>query len=386
MRVAAAVCSAVCVWFMSTCVTSPASAASPTISGCPVFPSDNIWNTPIDTLPVSSSSAAYINSIGASRGLHADFGSGLWDGGPIGIPYVVVGANQPKVSVTFDYADESDPGPYPIPANPPIEGGAGSTGDRHVLVLDSANGILYELWSAYPQANGTWHAGSGAVFNLKSNQLRPAGWTSSDAAGLPVLPGLVRYEEVAAGQINHAIRFTVQTTRKAYIWPARHYASSNTSTSVPPMGQRFRLRASFDVSIYPASAQVILKAMKKYGIILADNGSNWYISGAPDERWNNDDLARMSGVKGSDFEAVDESSLTVNPDSGQAVQASIPGDINGDHVVNLADLKLLIAAWNSHGGASPSGNWNPAADLDGDGQVVLGDLKILVTNWNGTGN
>lgn len=283
--------------------------------------------------------------------------------------------------MTFDYADESDPGPYPIPANPPIEGGSSSTGDRHVLVLDSTNGILYELWSAYPQADGTWQAGSGAIFNLKGNQLRPAGWTSADAAGLPILPGLVRYDEVAAGQINHAIRFTVQTTRKAYVWPARHYASSNTSTSVPPMGQRFRLRAGFDVTTYPARVQVILNAMKKYGIILADNGSNWYISGVPDERWNNDELARIGGVKGSDFEAVDVSSLMINPDSGQAVQTAITGDINGDGHVNVGDLQMLVAAWGAT--KTPlSGNWNPAADLNGDGSVNVGDLQLFVVNWS----
>jgi hypothetical protein len=298
-------------------VSSRLYASGPSIAGCEIFPADNIWNTPIDSLPVSASSAAYINSIGSATGLHPDFGSGLWDGGPIGIPYVVVSGDQAKVNVTFDYADESEAGPYPIPLNPPIEGGADSTGDRHVLVLDAANRILYELWSAYPQTNGTWHAGSGAIFHLDGNQLRPDGWTSSDAAGLPVLPGLVRYDEVAAGEIKHALRFTVQKTQRAYVWPARHYASSNTSTSLPPMGQRFRLRADFNVSGFPAAVQVILNAMKKYGLIVADNGSNWYISGVPDERWNNNDLATLGRVKGSDFEAVEISSLMVSSDSGQ---------------------------------------------------------------------
>jgi hypothetical protein len=291
--------------------------SGPGLAGCTFFPADNIWNTPVDSLPVAANSAAYIESIGPSRGLHPDFGSGLWDGGPIGIPYVVVDGSQAKVNVTFDYADESDAGPYPIPADVPIEGGAGSTGDRHVLIVDSTNCILYELYSAYPQPDGTWHAGSGAIFNLRSNELRPDGWTSCDAAGLPILAGLVRYDEVLAGEINHAIRFTVQNTRRAYVWPARHYASSNTSSSVPPMGQRFRLRSSFDVSGFPATVQVILVAMKKYGIIIADNGSNWYISGVPDERWNNDELATLRTVIGSDFEAVDTSSLMADPDSGQ---------------------------------------------------------------------
>jgi hypothetical protein len=288
----------------------------PATNGCSMFPADNIWNTPVDQLPVSAHSAAYIASIG-SGGMHADFGSGLWEGGPIGIPYVVVDASQPKVSVTFDYDDESDAGPYPIPPDAPIEGGADSDGDRHILILESTNCVLYELFAAYPQGDGTWRAGSGAIYVLTSNALRPAGWTSADAAGLPILPGLVRYDEVAAGQINHAIRFTVQRTQKAYVWPARHHASSNTSTSVPPMGQRFRLRADFDVSSYPASVQVILNAMKKYGLILADNGSNWYISGVPDERWNNDELATFRNVRGSNFEAVDVSSLMVDPNSGQ---------------------------------------------------------------------
>jgi len=292
--------------------------SGPTIAGCPILPADNIWNTRIDTLPVSPNSAAYINSIGPTRGLHADFGSGLWDGGPIGIPYVVIDGNQPKVAVTFDYDGESDPGPYPIPANPFIEGGPNATGDRHVLIVDADNAILYELYSAYPQPDGTWRASSGAIFNLNSNQLRPAGWTSSDAAGLPVLAGLVRYDEVLANEIKHAIRFTAQTTRRAYVWPARHYASSNTSPNVPAMGQRFRLRNGFDVSGFPPNVQVILNAMKKYGLILADNGANWYITGAPDERWNNDELATLANVKGADFEAVDATALMIDPDSAQA--------------------------------------------------------------------
>lgn len=289
------------------------------VGGCPMFPANNIWNTPIDTAPASPRSAAYINSIGPSTGLHADFGSGLWDGGPIGIPYAVVNGAQPKKAVAFEYADESDPGPYPIPDNPPIEGGPESEGDRHILIVDSTNCVLYELYSAYPQPNGSWRAGSGAVFGLTDNQLRPQGWTSADAAGLPILPGLVRYEEALSGEIRHAIRFTAQTTQRAYVWPARHYASSNTSQNVPPMGQRFRLRAGFDVSGFPPLVRTILNAMKKYGIILADNGSNWFISGAPDERWDNDELRTLRNVKGSDFEAVDVSSLMVNADSAEAI-------------------------------------------------------------------
>jgi hypothetical protein len=229
-----------------------------------------------------------------------------------------VPGTQPTVEVSFDYADESDPGPYPIPANAPIEGGPDSTGDRHVLVIDINNCILYELFSAYPQAGGTWSAGSGAIFNLTSNALRPAGWTSADAAGLPIFPGLARYDEVASGEINHALRFTAPQTRKAYVWPARHYASSLTGTKYPPMGQRFRLKAGFDISEFSPQNQVILKALKRYGMMLADNGSAWYISGVPDPRWNNDDLHDLDRVRGSDFVAVNVSSLMINPNSAAA--------------------------------------------------------------------
>lgn len=288
---------------------------------CDTFPADNIWNTRIDSLPVDPRSADYIATIGAGDGLHADFGSGLWDGGPIGIPYNMVAGSQPRVAVSFDYSDESDTGPYPIPADALIEGGPDSSGDRHVLVVDRDTCVLYELWNAWPQDDGSWQAGSGAVFDLKSHSLRPAGWTSADAAGLPILPGLVRYDEAAGGTINHAIRFTVQLTRKAYIWPARHYASSSTDLNRPPMGQRFRLKAGFDISGFSPVNQAILKALKIYGMFVADNGSDMYISGVPDERWNNDDLHKLQErVHASDFEAVDESSLVIDGDSGQARQ------------------------------------------------------------------
>jgi hypothetical protein len=286
---------------------------------CEVFPADNIWNTPVDNLPVDANSAAYINSIGPNSPLHPDFGSGDWppgSGSPIGIPYIMVPGTQPKVPVSFDYSDESDPGPYPMPANAPIEGGDQSDGDRHVVVIDSDNCILYELYYAFPQADGSWHAGSGAIFDLKSDALRPSGWTSADAAGLPIYPGLVRYDEVASGEILHALRFTAPQTRKAFIWPARHYASSLMGTQYPPMGQRFRLKASFDISTFSPQTQVILRALKRYGMILADNGSSWYISGTPDPRWDNDVLHELSQVAGSNFEAVNVSSLMVSPDSG----------------------------------------------------------------------
>lgn len=300
--------------------TSPP-GTGPTIAGCPQFPPDNIWNARVDTLPLDPNSNLYINTIGATTGLHADFGAGEWppgSGAPIGIPWTNVPGTQPQVPVTFDYEDESDPGPYPIPTNAPIEGGPNSDGDRHVLVVDRDHCVLYEMWNSWPNANGSWHAGSGAVFNLNSHALRPAGWTSADAAGLPVVAGLVRFEEVAAGQIRHAIRFTVPQTRRAYVWPARHYASTLTGTQYPPMGQRFRLKANFNLSGFAPEVQVILQAFKTYGIILADNGSAWYISGAPDARWNDDVLRQLNQVHGSDFEAVDVSSLMIDPNSGQA--------------------------------------------------------------------
>lgn len=277
--------------------------ANSDLNGNRPFPADNPWNKPVDKDPVDPNSAALIASIGTATGLHPDFGAN-WNGGPFGIPYVVVSGTQAKVPVTFDYADESDPGPYPIPPNAPIEGGAGSTGDRHVIVIDRDNWKLYELYAAYPGSPG-WTAGSGAIFDLNSNALRPAGWTSADAAGLPIFPGLVRYDEVVLRhEIRHALRFTVQTSRKAYVSPARHYASSNTSPNLPPMGMRVRLKSTFDITHYSANNQVILKALKTYGMIVADNGSNWYISGAPDARWNDDELSALKQVHGSDFEVV----------------------------------------------------------------------------------
>jgi hypothetical protein len=238
-----------------------------------------------------------------------DFGAN-WDGGPFGIPYVVVPASQPMVEVAFDYTSESDPGPYPIPSNAPIEGGASSTGDRHVIVVQPSSGKLYELYDAHPNADGSWHAGSGAIFNLATGALRPAGWTSADAAGLPILPGLVRYDEVASGVINHAIRFTVANTRKAYVSPARHYASSITSTALPPMGTRVRLQADFDISGYPQQARVILQAMKTYGMIVADNGSNWFVSGTPDPRWSDAQLNTLKNVPGTAFDVVTLGAVT----------------------------------------------------------------------------
>jgi hypothetical protein len=294
----------------------PANGTPTALGNCTLFPRSSYWYANVSTLPVHTSSASYITSIGATAGLKADFGSGLWDGGPIGIPYVVVPAGQPKVPVSFDYADESEPGPYPIPADAPIEGGAQSDGDRHILVVDQTDCTLYETWSTYPDGAG-WKAGSGAVFDLSSNALRPDGWTSADAAGLPILPGLVRYDEIAAGHIDHAIRITVPRTQKLHVWPARHDASSRTDPNLPPMGLWLRLRADFDTSGFPREAQIILEALKQHGAIVADNGSAWYMSGAPDERWNNDALATLRRVPGSAFEAIDATSLIANPNSGQ---------------------------------------------------------------------
>jgi hypothetical protein len=277
------------------------------LNGARPFPDDNPWNTPVNTLPVDPNSAKIIASIGPSDSLHPDFGTEP----TYGIPYVVVSGTTPTSSVTFDYYDESDPGPYPIPANPPIEGGAGSTGDRHILIIDRDNWKLYELYNAYPGTNG-WTAGSGAIFDLNSNALRPAGWTSADAAGLPIFPGLVRYEEVKEGVIRHAIRFTVRRSRHAYIAPATHYASSSTNDSLPPMGMRVRLKASFDLSGYPPQAQVILQAMKSYGMMVADNGSDWFFQGVSDPRWDDDDLDTIKGITGSNFEVVQMGTLTTN--------------------------------------------------------------------------
>lgn len=257
-------------------------------------------------MPVDPNSANLIASIGLNTGLHPDFGT-VFNGAPNGIPYVVVSGTQSPAPINYTaFGNQSDPGPYPVPPNAPIEGGPNSSGDRHVLVIDRDNWKLYELYRAFPLNGGvTWNAESGAIFDLNSNALRPAGWTSADAAGLPIFPGLVRYDEVfEQGEIKHALRFTVRFSRRGYVHPARHFASTNTSPNLPPMGMRVRLRASFDISGYSPRMQVILRALKKYGMMVADNGSNWYISGAPDPRWNDGELATLSNVKGSDFEVV----------------------------------------------------------------------------------
>ena len=300
---------------------SPTPTTNPA-SGCTYFPADHILNTPVDTLPLDSRSAAYINSIGPTRNLHPDFGT-FYEGSPIGIPFTTVPGNQPKVAINFTaYGNESDPGPYPIPRDAPVEGGPSSDGDRHVLVVDRDNCKLYELFRAFPKPNGAWDADSGAVFDLRSYALRPAGWTSSDAAGLPVMPLLVHYDEVQAGEIKHAIRFAVQRSRRAYVWPARHFASSLTDPNLPPMGQRFRLKADFDISGFHPQVQVILRAMKKYGIILSDHTSSGFIPiiGAHDPRWEDETLSQLKRVRFSSFEAVDVSGLMLDGNSGRARQ------------------------------------------------------------------
>ena len=287
-------------------VPAAVGAAPPQVAGCQVFPASSVWNKPVGSLPKAKRSGKIVKAIGAGKYLHADFGEGEWAGGPIGIPITVVDGSQPTSFVDFLYDDESDDGPYPIPTDVAIEGGPGADGDRHAIIVERDSCTLYELFNLRP---APWEAGSGAIWDLGSNALRPRGWTSADAAGLPILPGLARYDEVESGAIKHALRFTVERSRRAYIYPARHFASSATNRNLPPMGLRLRLRSDFRVGGFPYQARVILRALKRYGMIVADNGSSWYISGAPDERWNNDQLHTLHRVKGSDFRVVDTSKL-----------------------------------------------------------------------------
>ena len=305
MRPVAALVAAV-----SALALAPAPAEAASVGGCPVFPKNNPWNQRVDRLPVLRNSDEIVNSIGLQTTMHADFGSGLWDGGPIGIPFTTVARGQAKVPVSFEYADESDRGRYPVPPGAPIEGGRSADGDRHVIVVDRSRCRLYELYAAYPQGGGaSWTAGSGAIWNLRSNKLRARGWTSADAAGLPILPGLARYAEVKRGRIDHALRFTADRTRRAYIYPARHFASDLTDPNLPAMGQRLRLRWGYDISHFPRQARIVLKALKLYGMILADNGSSWYVSGAPDPRWSNTQLHTLDRIPGSAFEVVNTARL-----------------------------------------------------------------------------
>jgi PKD repeat protein len=363
------------------------------IGGVRIFPQDHVWNVPVDNLPVDARSADYVSTIGRTASLHPDFGADLDGTGPFGIPYTIVNNSVTKKAVTFDYEDESDPGPYPIPASPLIEGGPDSDGDRHILLVHTDEKKVYELYAAYKQPDGSWQAGSGAIFDLTGYGLRPDGWTSADAAGLAMLPGLVRYEEVEAGEITHAIRFTAKTTQQAYIWPARHYASSQTGLQYPPMGQRFRLRASFDTSGYPPQAKVILEALKKYGMILSDNGGAWFISGVPDSRWDDTALNTLKQVKGSDFEAVDESSLMIEVNSGKARTAAqapviLPGqtgaptdpdhdgifeDINGNGRKDFNDVVLFFDQLDWIAAHEPAA----AFDYNNNGRAEFSDIVLL---------
>jgi len=382
------------------CVTlsliGDAAWAAATIGGCPVVPSNNYWNTPVDTLPLHPSSATWVNSVGAATKLHHDWGNVLADN--YGIPYTTVTGSQPQVPITFPvggYADESDPGPFPIPPNAPIEGGSASDGDRHVLVVDTTNCILYELYYAFPQNNGaSWSVYSSAKFDLRSNALRPATWTSADAAGLPIFPGLVRWEEVAAGSIDHAIRFTAAAIwgRNAngieYLWPARHNSGSSTDSTRPPMGARFRLKASFDISHFDPRTQVILRAFKKYGLVLADGGSNWYFQGVSDTAWPDTVLDELKSVAGGNFEVVDTSVLQVSPDSGEAKA------INGGPAspINVQGLWWRAPANSESGwginvtqqGAILFATWF-TYDTDGTGLwlVMPNGAKTSDTSWSG---
>jgi hypothetical protein len=293
--------------------TNRSNVDSPHLGSCPVFPKDNVWNTPVDKLPKDARSQAYIQNIGTDKKLRADWGSDL----RYGIPFTEIPPGTKGSRVTFEYADESDLGNYPVPPNVPIEGGVTATGDRHAIFIDPRRCVLYEFFSAYQVDDTTWKAGSGIKVDMTSNAIREAGKGSADAAGLPIFPGLVRYDEIASGEINHALRFTVTHTQATFVWPARHKASRITDPNTPPMGERFRLRADFDISGYSKTNQVILKALKRYGMLLADNGASVFISGVADKRWDDDDLKKLGGVTAADLEAVDESSWQMLPESGR---------------------------------------------------------------------
>lgn len=294
------------------------------LNGFRPFTRSNLWNTDISSAPVDPNSDAIINFVGPSIGLHPDFGAGQYQGSIIGIPYSIVGGTQNPVNISFTaYGDESDPGPMPVPANAQIEGDpTPGNGDRHVLVLDNSNCFLYELYSAYPNSDGSWNAGSAAVWDLLADEQRPWTWTSADAGGLPIFPGLVRYDEVASGQIPHAIRFTLQNSRAAMVPPASHWAANSSNTLAAPMGMRLRLKASYDISQFSTNVQVILTALKKYGMIMADNGSSMYISGTPDDRWDNNDLHNLGQVPASAFEVVQMNPIYT---ASNEPQGSAPG-------------------------------------------------------------
>ena len=345
------------------CAALPPHAAPPTVGGCQVFPANNYWNTPIDQLPVHASSAAWVNMIGMTKKLHADWGNVLADN--YGIPFITVTAAQPNVPIVFQVSDESDAGPYPIPPNAPIEGGAASTGDRHVLVVETSNCILYELDVGVPVSGGaSWNAYSGAKFDLKTNgPLRPADFTSADAAGLPIFPGLVRWEEVAAGEIAHAIRFTAnliwgrEGVSYKYLWPARHYSGFNTDANRPPMGARFRLKSSYIIpNNFDPATKVILRAMQKYGLMLADAGSDWFFQGVSDVNFPDAVFSQLATVAGSNFEAVETSLMQINVNSGEAVQPTAPATVPGAPTIGTpiagnGQVSILFVAPASNGGS-----------------------------------
>ena len=345
------------------CAALPSISAPPTVGGCQVFPANNYWNTPIDGLPVHASSAAWVNTIGVTKRLHADWGNVLADN--YGIPFTTVTALQPPVPIVFQVSDESDAGPYPIPPNAPIEGGSASTGDRHVLVIETSNCILYELDVGVPVSGGaSWNAYSGAKFDLKTNgPLRTADFTSADAAGLPIFPGLVRWEEIAAGEIAHAIRFTAnliwgrEGVNYKYLWPARHYSGFNTDANRPPMGARFRLKSSFVIpNNFDPATKVILRAMQKYGLVLADAGSDWFFQGVSDVNFPDAVFSQLATVAGSNFEAVESSLMQINVNSGEAVQPAGPptapdAPIIGTPIAGNGQLSILFVAPASNGGS-----------------------------------
>lgn len=301
-------------------VVGPADSATRTLphTSCPVFPANNWWHADVSKLPVHARSTQWLSHMSPGRRLHPDFGPSFGDG-PVdyGIPITVVGAAHPKVRVRFSYASESDRLRYPLGRDTRIEGGRSSTGDRHAIVVDKSTCRLYETWATRQTASGAWRAGSGATWRLGSNALRPQGWTSADAAGLPILPGLLRYDEVAKGHVDHAIRFTTDVTDRRHLWPARHDAGSVSSRAYPPMGARFRLKASFPISSYRADTQVVLRAMKRYGLVLADNGSPWFFQGTRDSRWRSGLLDQLKRIPASAFVAVDTSSLRVSGGSAR---------------------------------------------------------------------
>jgi hypothetical protein len=316
------------------------------LNGFLPFPADNLWNTNIASAPVDPNSAAIISYIGTTDPVHPDFGSGTYNGSSIGIPYIVVDSTQTPVVINFTaYGDESDPGPMPLPASAPIEGYPNpGSGDRHVLVIDNSTCWLYELYSSYPQSDGSWNAASAAVWDLTADGQRPYTWTSADAAGLSIFEGLVRYDEVAAGVIKHAVRFTLQNSQAAFVPPASHWAATTSNSSAAPMGMRMRLKPSFDISQFSAANQVILKALQQYGMIMADNGSNMYISGAPDDRWDNDDLHNLGQLTASDFDVVEMSTIYT--------QANLPTG-SAPTIASFTAMPSSVSA-----GTSVTLNWN----------------------------